>query len=62
LLCDIFKILFGGDGTKRRHHQNPAVVASPAGQDPDKGIGAYLGTVTVTLLSPQKSTPFCEEN
>jgi hypothetical protein len=24
--------------------------------------GPYLGTATVTLSSPQKSTPFCDEN
>jgi hypothetical protein len=28
--------LFGCDGTKRRHHQSPAMAASPAGQDPRK--------------------------
>jgi hypothetical protein len=38
------------------------VAPSPAGQDPDKATGLYLGTATVTLSSPQKSTPFCEEN
>jgi hypothetical protein len=35
---------------------------SPAGQDPDKATGPYLDTATVTLSSPRKSTPFCDEN
>ena len=30
------RILFGCDGTRRRHHRSPAVAASPAGQDPDR--------------------------
>jgi hypothetical protein len=34
LLCDMFGILFGCDGTMRRHHRSPAVAPSPAGQDP----------------------------
>jgi hypothetical protein len=60
LLCDIAGS-FGDNGTQRRHRRNPAVAPSPAGQDPDKVTGLYLGTATVTLSSPQKSTPFCDE-
>jgi hypothetical protein len=57
------KILLGGNGTQRRHHPSPAVAPSPAGQDPEGAkTGPSLGTVTVTLSSPQKSTSFCEEN
>jgi len=32
LLCGIFRIAVGCDGTKRRHHRSPAVAPSPAGQ------------------------------
>jgi hypothetical protein len=31
------RILFGCDGTRRRHHRSPAVAPSPAGQDPGSG-------------------------
>ncbi|HVS88339.1 MAG TPA: hypothetical protein VHF01_08955, partial [Candidatus Acidoferrum sp.] len=55
------RILFGCDGTRRRHHRSPAAAPSPAGQNPDKATGPYLGTTTVTLSSPRKSTPFCDE-
>jgi hypothetical protein len=35
---------------------------SPAGQDPGGAkTGPSLGTTTVTLSSPRKSTPFCDE-
>jgi hypothetical protein len=61
LLCDMLGSF--SVATARRHHRSPAVAPLPAGQDPGWGPSSpYLGTATVTLSSPQKSTPFCEEN
>src|ERR1700730_13922323 len=37
-----FRILFGCDGTRRRHHRSPAVAPSPAGQDPGWGQPALI--------------------
>jgi hypothetical protein len=36
------RILFGCDGTRRRHHRSPAVAASPAGQDSGWGQPALI--------------------
>jgi hypothetical protein len=56
------------DPFRLRRHQAPSPpkprsggIAS--GVDPGMGsTGPYLGTATVTLHSPRKSTPFCDEN
>ena len=57
-----FEILFGCGGVLRRHHRSPTVAACQRGKIPDRATGPYLGMATVTLPSPRKSTPFCDEN
>src|SRR5580704_12974104 len=52
LLCDMFGILFGCNGTRRRHHQSPAVAAASRAGSRTGPTGPYLGTATVTLSSP----------
>ena len=42
LLCDIFRIPVGCDGTKRHRHRSPAVAPSPAGQGSLMGPPALI--------------------
>jgi hypothetical protein len=57
------RILFGWKAPGAVTTEAPAggTIAGGAGSRTGP-IGPYLGTATVTLQSPQKSTPLCDEN